>query len=512
MPVAATLIAALVASQQAPDAALATVAERSDWQATATHAEVIDLIEAIASRSEVVRLGELGPSVEGRAIPLMILADPPVASAEVARASGKLVAFAFGNIHAGEVCGKEALLMLARELALEPDHPLLDELVVVLCPIYNADGNERMSPENRPGQKGPAQGMGQRPNARGLDLNRDYVKLESPEARGLVRFLTEWDPHLTIDTHTTNGSEHGYVLTYAAPLNPSGFAPSITFVRDRMLPEVSRRLEARTGYRTFFYGNFDKDKTTWFTYSAQPRFGGPYRGLRGQMSVLSEAYAYAEYRDRVLGTLEFVRELLTFAAEERDAILALHARARTETTAAGVNPQPDDVVGIRHRLGAFDEPAVIRGPAAEPTPHTVVHRGRFEATGSVRRPYAYLVGPGHEAVLENLAAHGIAWEPFTGAATVEAYTITETHRRARPFQGHQLLRLEAEARLERRPLGSGSALVRTGQPLGNLIVYLLEPESEDGLAAWNFFDEALSASATYPVYRVRGPDDLDPDP
>ena len=159
-----------------------------------------------------MRRAVLGVTNEGRSIPLVILANPPIQSSEQAKASGKAIIFAFGNIHAGEVCGKEALLMLTRELALQRNHPLFEDLIIVFAPIYTADGNERMSPDNRRGQIGPDE-MGQRPNAQGLDLNRDYIKLESPEARSLVRFFTEWDPHITIDTHTTNGSHHRYTLT-----------------------------------------------------------------------------------------------------------------------------------------------------------------------------------------------------------------------------------------------------------------------------------------------------------
>ncbi len=296
------LALAAVADPPPPEAGLETVAEASGYEATATHAEVVGLLERIAARSPVLHVVEMGRSVLDRTIPLAVIADPPLATAAEARAAGKAIVLAFGNIHAGEVCGKEALLMLARELALEPDHPLLENLVVLLVPIYNADGNEDMSPDHRPGQVGPSAGMGLRPNAQGLDLNRDWVKLESPEARAMVRLLTEWDPDLTIDTHTTNGSHHRYTLTYAPPLNPSGHAPSIALVRDEILPAVTSRLRDRTGYDTFFYGNFDRDRATWRTYSADPRFGGPYRGLRGQMSILSEAYAYASYRDRVLVT------------------------------------------------------------------------------------------------------------------------------------------------------------------------------------------------------------------
>ncbi|MHC4447832.1 MAG: M14 family metallopeptidase, partial [Planctomycetota bacterium] len=455
---------------------------------------------------------ELGRSVEGRSIPLLVLAQPPIENAEQARASGKAIVFAFGNIHAGEVCGKEALLMFARELALDPDHPLFDDLIIVFAPVYNADGNDGMSPDNRPGQMGPARGMGERPNAQGLDLNRDYVKLESPEARALVRFLTKWDPHITIDTHTTNGSRHRYVLTYAAPLNPSGHAAPIEYLRDVMLPEISDRLRRDSGYESFFYGNFNKERTAWQTYSAMPRYGGPYRGLRNQMSILSEAYAYASYQDRVLATYGFVRQILIHAAEHRDEIIAIHDRARRETIEAGRDPQPDDVVGVRHRVAAFDEPVTILGFAdrseAVPKDYRVVHLGRFEPTLSVRRPFAYLLPPGHDEIVSKLRQHGIEVEPFDGDATVEAYTVTTVERAERPFQGHRLVQLDVRARVETRAFAAGSFIVPLAQPLGTLAVYLLEPQAQDGLAAWNFFDDAISEGSEFPVMRVRSSHDL----
>ncbi|RMD66508.1 MAG: hypothetical protein D6824_00705, partial [Planctomycetota bacterium] len=219
---------------------LPTVAERSGFRATGRYADVMGFLRALADRSETATLTTFGRSFEGRELPLLILADPPVRTPQEAQQSGKLILFAFGSIHGGEICGKEALQMLARDVALHPDTPanrtLLDRAVVLLAPLYNADGNERMSPDNRPGQNGPVEGMGQRANAQGLDLNRDWMKLEAPETQAMVRLLNQWKPHLVIDTHTTDGSFHRFALTYAAPQNPSGPAGPIEYVRDAMLP------------------------------------------------------------------------------------------------------------------------------------------------------------------------------------------------------------------------------------------------------------------------------------
>jgi dipeptidyl-peptidase-4 len=531
------MTSSLAPTGSAADDALLTVAEASNYERTSKHAEVMDLIGRIDERSDILCRASMGTTVEGRDIPLVILANPLVTSAADAKARGKPVIFAFANIHAGEVEGKEALLMLARELALDPQHDLLKHLVVVLAPIYNGDGNDRFGPNdvNRPGQKGPIE-MGVRPNAQNLDLNRDYVKLESPEARAMVKFLTEWDPHLIIDCHTTNGSYHRYTLTYDAPTNPSGAAEPIEFIRDTVLPEITKRLFDRTGYDTFFYGDFNREHTAWVTYAPHPRFGGPYHGLRGQMSILSEAYSYAPFKDRTLCTLEFVREILTYAAQHAAQMIEIHDRAKADTIARGESPQPDDVVGIRHRIMAAPRLVIAKGFEYEtpggggeseaeegrgsrrgvrpvvtdrPKDYPVVHLGRFEAARSVPRPWAYIIPAGNDDIVEKLHQHGVSTKPFSGAAMVEVGAIDSINRSTREFQGHFLQTLETTTREDRRRFDNAT-LVLLAQPLGNLIVYLLEAESEDGFAAWELFIDRLVVGRDYPVVRVRKVDDLEP--
>lgn len=520
--------AATTPTEPAIDPALLTVAESSDFTATATSAQVQELITRIHERSSITRLAEMGKTSEGKPIPLVILANPPITTVKEARETGKVIAFVMANIHAGEVEGKEACLMLAREIGLNPDHPLLKDCIIILAPNYNADGNDKMSLDSRPGQVGPDKGQGQRPNAQGLDLNRDYMKLEAPETQALVRFLNEWDPDITIDCHTTNGSQHRYTLTYDAPTNPSGAAGPINFVHDELLPEVTTRVKASTGYDMFFYGNFNRDHTVWETYSSQPRFGGPYQGLRNQMSVLSEAYSYAPYKDRCIVTREFVREILRFAAENKQRVKEINAAARAEVAAKGANPQPDDIVGIRHRVAAYNRPFTIlgyenakggEGGAAvtdhsqhgPPKDYSCIYLGRFEMTRGVRRPFAYVIPPGEATavIVAKLQAHGIAVEPFAGKATVEAYTIAKVEKQERAFQGHHEVTLEVTATLTAgRDFPEGSFIVKTAQPLGTLAVYLLEPESDDGLATWNLLDAVIGDGKEYPIMRVRTADDV----
>lgn len=523
-----------VSAADSPEALL-TVAERSGFKATATHVEVVALLDRLAAASPLVSRTSLGRSGEGREIPAVIISDPPLATpAEAARQirrEHKLVVMAIGNIHGGEVCGKEALGMLARELAATPSHPLLQDLIIILAPIYNADGNERFGKDNRPGQRGPEQGMGRRPNAAGLDLNRDFIKLEAPETRALVGFINAWNPSVFIDTHTTNGSYHRYVITYEGPKTPAGSQRLIEFTRDTMLPAITRIARAKYGVPSYFYGNFNRDHTRWTTYEATARFGTSYIGLRNRISILSEAYSYATYKQRVLGTRDFVKACFQYATANKTRVRQLLADLDAETTAAGRNPRDDDRVTLRSQIAAAPTTVIIAGQVeksaeqsveaapghrrrrrrtvstGEPKDYEVELWNRFKAVHTVRRPYAYLIPGELTDVIDKLRRHGIKVETLSEGIelAVEVYRINAVTHAEREFQKHRLATVEATSRRETRRLLAGTVVVRTGQPLGNLIVYLLEPECEDGLTTWNYFDGHLNAGADFPVLRVPSP-------
>jgi dipeptidyl-peptidase-4 len=499
---------------RADEPPLLTVAEKSDFKTTSRHADVMDFCQRLAKRSPVVRLGELGTSFEGHKLPLLILADPPVATPEEAARSGKLVVFVMANIHAGEVDGKEGVLMLARDIATAKERPLLKDLVLVIAPIFNADGNERISKKNRTTQNGPADGVGVRTNAQGFDLNRDYVKLESPEVRSLVRFFNRWDPAVVVDCHTTNGSFHRYTLTYEGGRCPAGDQRLVTFVRDTMLPDVGQRLKKETGYDSYFYGNFADNHTRWVTVPPTPRYGTHYVGLRNRIAILSESYSYAPYKDRVLASRGFVKSICEYAAANREKIDKLLREARRDTVRAGRDLKENDRVVLRSKPAPVGGPHPFLGYVEEtkngrrvstgqPKEYQVTYWGGAEPTLSVRRPYAYLVPASFKSAVETLQRHDLDVEELREDVEldVEAYRIDKIAH-AREFQKHRLVTLEATARKESRRVPAGTVLVRTAQPLGSLAAYLLEPQSEDGLATWSFFDAGLKEGQDFPVLRL----------
>ncbi|HEV8612704.1 MAG TPA: M14 family zinc carboxypeptidase, partial [Gemmatimonadales bacterium] len=402
-----------------PLASQATVPERTGYLETSSHADVLHFVDSLQRLGAGIQVGRLGTSPQGRVLPYVIASRPLVEGPAEAQRSGKPIIYVQANIHAGEVEGKEAALLLLRELTLGSLRPLLDSVVLLVVPMYNADGNDAFGPaeRNRPGQNGPAS-VGLRANGQGLDLNRDYVKQEAPETRAATRLLDRWDPDLFIDLHTTDGSYHGYTLTYSPGLNPNSTAAN-DYIRDKFLPEVRSRMRSRHKQEVFWYGNFrsaDPDSLIlgWETYDARPRFGTNWVGLRGRMSILSEAYSHAEFRTRIEATYNFVLEILRLAAAERSTLksLALAAtRQRPDSvTLRSVLAPPvelDVIAELTERAGEGNGPFARRRPTGVFKTIRMPVFDRFMAARKEAMPAAYLLPPQHAQLAELLRLQGV---------------------------------------------------------------------------------------------------------
>jgi dipeptidyl aminopeptidase/acylaminoacyl peptidase len=499
-----SLLATSLATAQTP---LRTVAERSNYTETSKHADVMAFGRDLAANGRVWST-TYGTSQNGQPLPLLVLGTggQPAQPADVA---GKLVLMAFANIHAGEVDGKEALLALARDLAAGWDQPKWKNIVLLLAPNINPDGNDRIDPRNRIEQNGPRNGVGTRENADGLDLNRDFVKLESPEIRQLVNLIETWDPRIVIDCHTTNGSYHRYTLTYDGPRYPAAHPELIAYTAETLLPDAGRRVKAATGFDTFWYGNFDRERTEWQTYPATPRFGVQWLALRGRFGILSESYSYASFKDRVSASYHFVNAIFEHAAAN-----AREIRELTDKAAL-----PPDAIALRSKPVSALQPVSIMGfveqvqdgrkrPTAQLKDYPCKLVLRMDPTESASRPFAYAIPQRFGAAVEVLQRHGITVSELREDATVPvtASVVVETKTAERAYQKHHVRSLTTKSNPPApRSIPAGSFIVTTDQPLGRLASYLLEAHAEDGLAVWNFFDEGLAGGREYPVTRIEKP-------
>jgi dipeptidyl-peptidase 4 len=500
-----TALVALVLPSFAFAQPLQTVAEKSDYKATSKAADVVAFCAAVAKRGPTAKLDYFGTSHEGRKLPFLIVADPPVATPEEAKQSGKLVVLAFANIHAGEVDGKEALLAIARDLTDKKDHPLLKDLVILLVPNLNADGNEKIDPKNRTEQNGPTDGVGTRVNAQGLDLNRDFVKLESPEVRALVKLVTAWNPALIIDCHTTNGSRHRYTLTYDGPRYPATETDIAKWSTATLFPAAAKKVKAATGFDIAPYGNFNKERTKWETYPALPRYGIQYFALRGAVGVLSESYSHAPFKDRIAATRAFVTACFEVAADQWKELAKLVAPTEQKRVALSTTtqPQPGGINILGFEEVEKDGKRVVTN---KPKTYTLEFPARVVPQGLADLPEAYLVPPGAAAVVQTLQRHGIAVEELREDIDLgtDAFGVASVDARETGFpQKFKLTEVVGgwgSAGVRRVP--AGTVVVKTAQPLGRLAAYLLEPRAEDGLTTWNFFTDALLPGKPHPVARL----------
>lgn len=514
-------------------------AERTSYTETSTYADVIAFIDSLQRAKAPMSRQELGRTTEGRAIPLLVLSRPVVTTPEQARALHRPIVYVQANIHAGEVEGKEALLALVRDLASAPNN-VLDSIVLIAIPIYNADGNERFKPQsvNRTEQNGP-ESVGQRPNAQMLDLNRDYVKAEAPETRASLAAFEKWNPDVFVDLHTTDGSFHGYALTYAPSLNPAAMIAG-SYTMDSLLPELRHRMKERDGFEVFDYGNFDAGyeerdiadtvKSGWYSYDHRPRFGTNYFGLRQRFSILSEAYSHDPFERRVKSTYAFVHELLSLVAE-RGARLREIESAADSTFARGEYAQQ---IPIRSRVttvparepvvfevmvhtgdSLLTQPGVPRGYRRTGVMRTQVMPVyvRFEPTGTRTIPRAWLLPATDTAAIALLRLHGIQVERAAMGMTsmsISRFTIDSLRMEPKPFQGHHEMHLSGTWHEDTKQLPADMMMVRGDQPQAVAALYLLDPESDDGLATWNVFDAELSVGKVFPVWRVTAPADASP--
>ena len=487
----------------------------------------MEFIAAIQRADPDIRVETFATTNEGRALPLVIAGPAGVVDPRSAHASGLPIVFIMANIHAGEVEGKEAVLMLLRDL-VSSSRKLRGELVVLIAPIYNADGNEKISIEHRKTQNGPPEGVGVRENAQGLDLNRDYMKLESPEARGLIgNVLKRWDPLISVDLHTTNGSFHGYALTYAPTLNPNASSDLIDFERDTLLPQIREQMRAKHHKETYYYGNFLNQLTPekgWYTFDSRPRFGNNYVGLRNRFTILSEAYSYIDFRARVEVTYEFLHEILNTVEKHGKKMMRLVARAdraklRKQGVRFEIKPWKDSEILWEK---CVPEDGAELGPEnLGETPHHIRRTGQivpmkmtdygvFAAKEREDVPYAFLIDATAQNVAANLLTHGVVLEKLTRETTfaAEQFVIRDTERSEHAFQGHNELTLTGKWKSRDETFPAGTYVVRMNQPLGRLAFYLLDPRSDDGLFDWNFFDSMLDAKVA-PVRRITKPAAID---
>lgn len=512
-----------------------TVAEASGYESTARYADVQHFMSTLAKGSKIMRIETIAKTTEGRNVPLMIIGNPlPASPADLAK-DKRIVVYIQANIHAGEVEGKEGSLMLARDLVKGLNNDILKNVVVLICPNFNPDGNEAISTQNRSYQNGPKNGVGLRYNGQMLDLNRDAIKLESPEMQGLIKnVILKWDPAVMVDCHTTNGSYHEEPVTFTWQMNPAGNRDLINFMRDNMMPAVSDMLTQKYNVLNCFYGEFTDLKNPdagWISYASEPRYLVNYMGVRNRLAILNENYVYADYKTRVLGSYKLLHAILSYSAIHAGEIKAMLKKTDQLTIARANEPARQDSFPIEYTAQPTPKSITVKAYEVDVIKDangqenlvksnrqrtvTVPYIADYYATKNTALPYAYLVSMSDPVIQHMLLAHGIQLEKLAQPAKleVESFKITSLKPASRLNQGHYTNTVSGTMTNDTIEFTPGTLVVPMAQPLANLVAYMLEPQSNDALLLWNFFDRELvpqwgKGYNPYPVYRLMKKADL----
>lgn len=510
---------------------LVLTAEKSNFVKTSTYSDVVQFISDVTKDSEYAHVMSMGKSPEGKDIPVIVLANPRVTTPEQARQSGKPVIYIQGNIHAGEVEGKEALMMLLRDILKGNKNYLLTNQILLIAPIYNTDSNDKMEKGRRPSQEDSPPEVGIRENSQGLDLNRDGVKLEANETQGLItNIIVPWDPQLFMDLHTTNGTWHAYSLTWAPSYHYAGEAATSDYTTGVILNHVTKVAADKYSLYLGPYGDYDLREgwpiKNFYTYNHHPRYLVNQFSLRNRMAILSEAFSHERFYQRIYSTYTFVSEILEFTHQNSKQIVAIN-RLAEKTAIDNVTQNAGNMKkGVRFKmvfgdtLNNFRTYEYFKSKKADGTDQmikkgnivqlqNVNYHAKFTPEVESTLPRGYVIPAKFSNIAEHLKKHGVKVDQLKKSTSYqgEIFTVSELKKSQRKFEDHFMATASGEFKSASKKFAKGDYVVDMAQPLANLIFYMLEPQSDDGLVNWNFFDEYFDQQGIankpveYPVFK-----------
>lgn len=480
-----------------------THAEQSEFRETGSYAGCVGFYRRLAEASRFARLEEIGRSSEGRPLYVLIASRDRAFTPAAARRTGKPVVLLQNGIHAGENGGKDAAMMLLRDLLVTRRlEKLLDSVIVLSIPVFNADGHERVSPWNRINENGPRE-MGFRVTARRLNLNRDYLKADAPEMRAWLRLYTQWLPDLLIDNHVTDGGDAQYDVTVAAHTEQDIAPPVGAWVKNQFLPDLFRRLESLGHVPGFYIEGRAAGGRALAVMTASPRYSTGYAAAQNRAALLVETHSLKSFRTRVWSHYDIMRASLERVAETAAAL----RRASLEADRLQAAVAPGTPVFLEGTPAGEGEPYVLRGMKAEQVPSPVSGGAvaRYTAEKADQQvilvrtlapkvappaPHGYIVPREWPEIIELLALHGVEMIPLEQPAEGEFGTLqfSDVRFAAAPFEGRfRVLSFAAAARTVRRAVAAGSVYVPVAQRAGKVAMHLLEPEAPDSAVRWGFF-------------------------
>jgi hypothetical protein len=492
-----------------------TPAEAAHFRTTPSYADTLAYLQRLQQAAPtMIHLETFGTTPQGRPMTVVIASGDGTFDPATAHATHKPVVLVQAGIHPGEIEGKDAGLMLLRDIAVTHKYPhLLDHVVLVYIPVFSVDGHENSSPYHRINQNGP-ESMGFRGQSQYLNLNRDYVKAEAPEMLAWLKLWQKWLPDFLIDVHTTDGADYQYDLTWYTEdphkLDPAVDAWQRHAIVDEALPAYEKRGHLASIYLEFKDGRDPREGIV--NFGSGPRFSTGYAALQNRPALLIETHMLKPYATRVQATYDLVELMLQQIDRDPATLLAATAKAdgdtiaRVHDAAARVpltfkpDPQstPFKLKGYAFTISHSDisNSNWIQYDSRQPKTYDIANWNGLLPDLSIVPPAAYAVPPQWTAIIDKLDAHGIRYMRLDRAATTgaEAYQLDDPAWASKPFEGHLMLRhFTLHAASGEFTLPAGTLIVPLDQRAANVAIQLLEPQAPDSLLQWGLLDAIFEA-------------------
>jgi hypothetical protein len=503
---------------------LKTVPELTGYKRTMTTQQLHEWITALKKKSENVHSFDMFTSPLKKIAPAMVLANPRVNSPKQARASGKPVVFLQGNIHPPEPEAAEALLMVARDLALGKRKAILDKVIVMIAPIFNVDGTDKVVKQDGSLGSQTPEMLGVRPNSEGVDLNRDAVKLQTVEARGLYRTLNEWDPLLLLDGHLMSRVSHGYANTYGTTTVPAAAPGPRLYMEETLFPAVRDKVRTEFGLEVFTHAlatpnnwppkAWSHDRAGW---TVDAKFIVNDFGLRNRFAIITETPGQPTFERRIYAHYAYILALLEHVSIHADKMRAIAQKADDETvkgvlSGAEAGTLTNFLDGEYRSRGKIDLLA-YRTKDTKGQPEVVPNVDdltKAVGTRSANVPRVYVLPAKLAGIAEKLRLHNVQVTTLQSKVQVEGEEFTIKKMSSVKRSGYAMTTLDGTfSPLVTREFPAGSFYVDMAQPMANAAFYYLEPQSRDGFVGWQVLDEVLrelgadQRPVVYPIFKGR---------
>lgn len=482
--------------------------EKSGFKETPRYDETIEYCQRLNQKSPLVSMISLGKSPQGRDIQMMVIDKDGLSDPKLIREKGRLVVLVQSCIHPGEPEGKDASIMLVRDLIIDKkNRNLLEKLSLLVIPIFNVDGHERFGPYNRINQNGPEE-MGWRTTANNLNLNRDFLKADAVEMRHWLKMYNTWLPDFFIDIHTTDGADYQYELTY--DVEKYGYLDSglTRWLNDIYEPRLDKGM-SEAGFKVFPYVQFRKwhdPRSGLRKGAAPPLVSTGYAAAQNRPSVLVETHMLKDYKTRVSSVYQLLVQTLSIVNHQSETLKTLISMADKSTASPNFRKTPLPVTFINNQKDSimvdfkgFDysikKSDLTNGDwfvydPTKPVTMRVPFFNKNVVDKTVKLPAAYIVPVEWTEVIDRLALHGIRTEKLDKDSTV---TVTMLHFktfefRKAPYEGRIGVTVTTEEKQEKRTFPKGSVIVPTDQRTARVIAFLLEPTASGSLVEWGFFN------------------------